>query len=108
MTKRLEKHYGNFKKEEFLQAIRDDYDNKLITFGDQDYMFDLVYNKIKESSQWYLMDALEFMTEKKPRPLAGPFKSIDELLNAPVLAGKSITERYGELKTCDFVSVVDQ
>ena len=102
----LKKHYGSFEMDDFIQSVRDDYDNKLITYDGQDYMFDLVYSRKTKEPAWYLTDALEFMTVKHPKHLAGPFGTIDELLNAPVLDGKSIIDRYDELLTADFVSVI--
>ena len=101
----LKKHYGTFEMDDFIQSIRDDYDNKLVTYDGQDYMFDLTFSKKTGKQVWYLADALEFMTVRKPKHLAGPFGSIDELLNAPALDGKSIIDRYDELLTADFVSV---
>lgn len=104
----LEKDYGTFEMGDFIQSVRDDYDNKLITYDGQDYMFDVVYSRKTGKAAWYLADAYEFMTIRNPRHLAGPFDSIDELLNAPVLDGESIIDRYDELLTADFVNVVDE
>ena len=104
----LAKHYGNFEMDDFLQSIRDDYDNKLITYSGKDYMFDLVYSKKSNKPSWYLADAIEFMTVKSPKHFAGPLDSIDDLLGAPILDGKSIIDRYDEILTADFVNVVDE
>lgn len=107
MTKSLCKHYGSFDLDDFIDSIRCDWDNKLITYDSNDYMFDMERGRKGEPTLWYLVDALEFMTVRHPRRMAGPFSSLDELLAAPILDGKSIVERYGELLTADLVSVVD-
>ena len=58
--------------------------------------------------RWYLVDALEFMTERKPQPLAGPFDSLENLLKAPLLDGKSIDQRYYEIGTSDTFRIVEE
>ena len=95
-------------EERLFQFIRDEYDNALISYNGKDYMFDLVISKKDGHRSWYLMDVLEFMTERKPRPLAGPFDSLDSLLMAPLLDGKSIDERYSEIETSDTFRVVEE
>ena len=97
-----------FKKRDFFAFIRDEYDNALISYNGRDYMFDLSVSKKDGRRSWYLMDALEFMTERKPKPLAGPFDSLDSLLKAPLLDGKSIDERYFEIGRSDTFRVIEE
>lgn len=105
--KKVLKECEAFEKNDFYQFIRDEYDNALISWNGCDYMFDLVHSNKDGSSHWYLMDALEFMAERKPRPLAGPFDSLDSLLAAPLLDGKSIDERYYEIGKSDTFRLVE-
>ena len=97
-----------FKKRDFFAFIRDEYDNALISYNGKDNMFDLSVSKKDGRRSWYLMDALEFMTERKPKPLAGPFDSLDSLLKAPLLDGKSIDERYSEIGRSDTFRVIEE
>lgn len=48
------------------------------------------------------------MTERKPQPLAGPFDSLENLLKAPLLDGKSIDQRYYEIGTSDTFRIVEE
>ena len=106
--KKVLKECEPFKKEYFFQYIMDEYDNVLISYNGKDYMFDLSVSKKDGRWSWYLMDAIEFMTERKPKPLAGPFDSLDSLLKAPLLDGKSIDERYSEIGSSDTFRVIEE
>lgn len=106
--KKVLKECEPFKKRDFFAFIRDEYDNALISYNGKDYMFDLSVSKKDGRRSWYLMDAIEFMTERKPKPLAGPFDSLDSLLKAPLLDGKSIDERYSEIGTSDTFRVIEE
>lgn len=97
-----------FKKKDFFAFIRDEYDNALISYNGRDYMFDSEVSKKDGLRKWYLMDALELMTERKPKPLAGPFDSLESLLKAPLLDGKSIDQRYCEIGTSDTFRIVEE
>ncbi len=108
MTKRIWKECKPFKKDDFYLFIDYEYDNALISYNGRDYMFDLTRNKKDGTWSWYLMDAIEFMTERKPKPLFGPFDSLKSLLDAPIFDGKSIDERYDEIGKSDTFRVVEE
>ena len=40
------------------------------------------------------------------KQLSARYPSLEELLNAPELDGKSFMDRYDELLTCDFVEYI--
>lgn len=105
--KNIWKECESFKKDDFYQFVRDEYDNVLISYGGRDYMFDIATSGKGGDCSWYLMDAIEFLSERRPKPLAGPFDSLDSLLAAPVLNGESIDERYCEIEKSDTFRLIE-
>lgn len=101
MTRRIEKQYGDFEMDDFLDAIRCEYDEKLITYGGNDFTFDFRPEEGTGKRLWYLVDVPDPESGREQERVAGPFGSLDELFAAPILDGKSIIERYDELGTCD-------
>ncbi len=53
--------------------------------------------------EFFFVNALGMCTGIDVRQLSARYPSLEELLNAPELDGKSFMERYDELFTCDFV-----
>lgn len=106
--KKVWKECKPFKKDDFYRFIEDEYDNALISYGGRDYMFDFTASRHSTNRSWYFMDALEFLSERKPKPLAGPFDSLENLLKAPLLDGKSIDQRYNEIGTSDTFRIVEE
>lgn len=107
MTRRLEKRYGDFDKDDFIDCIKQEYDERLITFRGQDYAFNAIKDEDTGGWKWYMCDALELRTKKHPRRLSGYYTSLDDLLNAPELDGRSVIERFDELGKCDWFWLVD-
>lgn len=106
MSKKLVKLYGDFEINDFINAIRDEYDNFLFTWKDQDYMVDREKNP--EGGMWWMfVDAFEDLTIPNPRVLSGKYSTLDELMNAREMDGRSFVERYDEIKTCDEMYIVD-
>lgn len=101
MTRRIEKQYGDFEIDDFLDAIRCEYDEKLITYNGKDYTFDFKLEERTGKRHWYPVDVPDPESGREPEWTAGPFGSLDELFAAPILDGKSIIGRYDELGTCD-------
>ncbi len=100
---RLVKHYGSFEKEDFVTAIMQEYDEKLFTYNGQDYMIDQKFDRKRKCREFFFVNALGMCTGIDVRQLSARYPSLEELLNAPELDGKSFMERYDELFTCDFV-----
>ncbi len=99
--KKLVKEYGDFEYEDFIGTMRAEWDNNFITFKGVDYMPTVRRNKRTGESEWYFADALECCTAANPKPLTAAYKTLDELLAAPVFDGKTIAERYGEMGKCN-------
>ncbi len=100
---RLVKHYGSFEKEDFVTAIMQEYDEKLFTYNGQDYMIGQKFDRKRKCREFFFVNALGMCTGIDVRQLSARYPSLEELLNAPELDGKSFMERYDELFTCDFV-----
>ncbi len=99
--RRILKECKPFEKSQFYEFVRDEFDNALISYDGRDYMFDRARAKEDGQWRWYLMDAVDHLTERKPRPLFGPFESFESLVTAPILDGKSIDDRYDEIGKSD-------
>lgn len=103
---RLVKYYGDFDKEDFVSAIMQEYDEKLFTYNGQDYMIDQKFDKKRKRREFFFINALGMRTGVGIKQLSARYPSLEELLNAPELDGKSFMDRYDELLTCDFVEYI--
>lgn len=103
---RLVKHYGDFDKEDFVSAIMQEYDEKLFTYNGQDYMIDQKFDKKRKRCEFFFINALGMRTGVGIEQLSARYPSLEDLLNAPELDGKSFMDRYDELLTCDFVEYI--
>ncbi|WP_276683328.1 hypothetical protein [Slackia piriformis] len=103
---RLVKHYGDFDKEDFVSAIMQECDEKLFTYNGQDYMIDQKFDKKRKRREFFFINALGMRTGVGIKQLSAHYPSLEELLNAPELDGKSFMDRYDELLTCDFVEYI--
>lgn len=99
--KRLVKVYGDFEYDDFVGAMLSEYDNNLITFDGADLMPCLRVKRRSSEREWFFADALECCTVSHPKPLTEPYPSLEALLSAPVLEGKTIAERYDEIGKCN-------
>ena len=105
---RLVKHYGTFEKEDFVTAIMQEYDEKLFTYNGRDYMIDQKFDTKLERREFFFINALGMRTGVGIKQLSARYPSLEELLNAPELDGKSFMERYDELLTCDYVKYITE
>ncbi len=105
----FKKHYGDFEMEDFFDAIDCEYDMKIITYKGRDYIAYRCTDRSTGEEDWWLCDASEYIAKakkgKRPSKLSDVYHSLDELVRAPILDGKSIVERYDEIGKCDWYDV---
>ena len=106
--RKLVKVYGDFDYDDFIGTMLAEYDNNLITFNGMDLMPCLHVERRSGKREWYFADALECCTVRHPKPLTESFSSLEELLFAPILNGKTIAERYNEIGTCNEFYIEDK
>lgn len=100
----IEKHYGTFNKEDFVDAFRCAYDWPLFTYRGQDYVIDQKYHRKTGEREYFFADPLIHRGEG--HRLSIGFETVDELLAAPVLDGKSFLDRYDTLLVADEYSCI--
>ena len=58
-------------------------------------------------TKWFLCDALEYATKRRPKHISPDFDTRDELLDAPLFDGRSFRERFEEAEFFYWYDVVD-
>ena len=89
-----------YERDDFLECLAGGYDNYIFTYNGQDYMIGMRWNRKRKKEEWFLCDALEGCTLNKPKPLTDLYPSLDAILVAPLLDGKTIADRCSELRIC--------
>lgn len=55
---------------------------------------------------WYICDALEFATSRKPERITGTYRSFDDLASAPIFDGRTIRDCFKDFRQFQFDAVI--
>ncbi|GEM_PF-4145120 len=57
---------------------------------------------------WYVCDALDYATSRKPKRITGTYHSFDDLVSAKMFGDRSIRDCFADFRQFQFSDVIDE